>query len=179
MLCSYYCNIISLNDDCVIAQPWVLSIFNYFCYSGQGDSTNTSQRGFILFRQHHVTEVEELLCVWESSTLCYPCSVSVGGGSAGCWRSTCPTVSLPGGQQRVSVRPRTKHTSLWSDHQLCLFSPAALRDRCKCSTNPDTLSETSPAALHLFIRPSSSSPSLSSPPGRASLFLPAFLQRCE
>lgn len=70
------------------------------------------------------------------------------------WGSQPPSVlHLPLSVCSVLTLARQGHGSQWSDHQLCLFSPAALRDRCKCSTNLDTLAQTSPAALHLFITP--------------------------
>lgn len=93
-------------------------------------------------------------CSWgavrESSAQCL---VSVGGGSlpAVCLCYTCPTVSTARGGAASRRWPVQGHSSQWSDRLLSLFSSAALRDRCKCSSTLDAVTETGPAARHLFI----------------------------
>lgn len=115
-------------------------------------SSTLSQRRFIVFREHYVTEAGELSespVHGVSCVICPVCFVSagVGGQKAYCappaqpWRSSAFTLDNQG------------HSAQWFDHQLCLFSPAALRDRCKCSSSLDALTEISTGALHLFITP--------------------------
>lgn len=134
-------------------------------------ATTDSQPSFIMFRQHYVSEAEELSGSPVRSVLCLRVEEAVCAPPA-------PQCLQPAGGSVLTLADRG-HISHWSENQLCLFSPAALRDRCKCSSNLDTLGEISPAALYLFNTPSlslsSSSPlfHLIPPPGRASLFLPA------
>lgn len=129
--------------------------------------------------RRYVTRAEELLGSPVRS-VCHVLSrkrfVSAGGGSQQDF--TCNTASAARGGSSILTLGQG-HGFHWSDHHLCLFSPAALRDRCKCSSNFDVLAETSPAALHLFIitpvalLPPPPPPScISSPPGLASLSLP-------
>lgn len=93
--------------------------------------------------------------VRRSGTQREPCSVPgvflcLGGDAGSLQDYTCPAVSATRGSG-VMTPAGQGHGFHSSDHHLCLFSPAALRDRCKCSSNLDVLAETSPAALHLFI----------------------------
>lgn len=63
-----------------------------------------------------------------------------------------PAPRCPGSGGAV-VWPDEEHGSRWSDHQLCLFSPVPLSDRCICSLTPPPSppTRTSSAARHLFI----------------------------
>lgn len=101
--------------------------------------------------RHYVTEVSGSPVHCVGPVQCLVCFVSAGGGrSASHLCFTCPKVSRTW-RSSISPFPNQGHVSQPFDHQLCLFSPAALRDRCKCSSNLDAPTETSPAALHLFI----------------------------
>lgn len=132
-------------------------------------ATTNSQPSFIMFRQHYVSEAEELSGSLVCSVLCLRVEEAVCAPPA-------PQCLQPAGSSILTLADRG-HGSHWSEHQLCLFSPAALRDRCKCSSNLDTLGEISPAALYLFNAPRSPSPSPpplpSHPPSRTGFIIPA------
>lgn len=149
---------------------------NLPCNLSENSSIHTLTEEF-----HHV---QTALRKWrgravrESSSRCWPCSVAsvfcVCGWreSAGRLYSTCLTVSSA---CRTSILTLSKDTAP-TDHQLCLFSPAALRDKCKCSSNLDALWEISSAALYLFITPCPASPPPPPPshlPSRTSFIIPA------
>lgn len=159
-----------------------LAILNSFCNLVKATPCSFGESCFIMFRQHYVTEGEELSGSPAHSVNyagCWVCFLSAcGGGQQAVCASTCLTVSTAWRSSSLILASQG-HSSQWSDHQLCLFSPAALRDRCKCCPNLDALTDPIPAALHLFLTLAlpllllSSPSSISSPPGLASLFLPA------
>ena len=112
---------------------------------------------FIYFkkiRKQILSPLRKLTCgaVGESIARSRPCSEQVAG-CVSWWKQSraplAPHCPQDGGGSALTPACQG-HGSQWSDHQLCLFSPAALRDRCKCSSNLDAL-EASHAAPYLFI----------------------------